>query len=56
MHLMYLYLVYKNVKQKAFVCAILKDQLNTGILLKHGIAITMLFQSREKVNHNLKSH
>ena len=56
MHLMYLYLVYKNVKKKAFVCAILKDQLNTGILLKHGIAITMLFQSREKVNHNLKSH
>ena len=53
---MYLYLVYKNVKQKAFVCAILKDQLNTGILLKRGIAITMLFQSREKVNHNLKSH
>ena len=40
MHLMHLYLVYKNVKQKAFVCAILKDQLNTGILLKYGITIT----------------
>ena len=40
MHLMPWYLVYTNVKQNAFVWAILKDQLNTGILLKHGITIT----------------
>ena len=37
---MHFYIVHKNIKYNAFICSILKHQLNTDILHKNGTCIS----------------